>query len=45
MASILKPGKAIQMSIQDNHWLREEAVLKLPRLLSIKDFLAKLFAL
>jgi len=45
IASILKPGKAIQMSIQDNHWLREDAVLQLPRLLSIKDFLAKLFAL
>lgn len=45
IASILKPGKAIQMSIQDNRWLREEAVLKLPRLVSIKDFLTELFAL
>ncbi len=43
MASILKPGKAIQVSIQDNRWL-EPSSLILPRLKKLRDFLDDLTA-
>jgi hypothetical protein len=42
IASILRPGKAIQVSLQDNRWLRD-AALDLPRLSAVKSFLASLF--
>ena len=38
MTAILKPGKAVQVSIQDNRWL-EAASLQLPRVRSVKTFL------
>jgi len=41
MASILKPGKSIQVSIQDNRWLADDA-LNLPRIASLRCFLLKL---
>lgn len=44
IASILKPGKAIQVSIQDNRWLRDDA-LKLPKVKAVQTFLADLFEL
>ena len=44
MASILKPGKAIQVSIQDNRWLEGEA-LNLPVIQVISTFLNQLFRL
>lgn len=44
MASILKPGKAIQTSIQDNRWL-DAAARELPRLRSFAGFLATLLDL
>lgn len=44
MASILKPGKAIQVSLQDNQWLRG-AALELSRILAVRDFLADLLQL
>lgn len=44
MASILKPGKAIQVSIQDNQWLQGSA-LSLPRIKAVQNFLANLFEL
>jgi hypothetical protein len=44
MASILKPGRAIQNSIHDNRWLEGEAV-NLPIVKSISLFLADLFEL
>lgn len=44
MASILKPGKAIQNSIQDNRWLDGEA-LNLPMIKSILTFLVRLLEL
>ncbi len=44
MANILRPGKAIQVSIQDNGWLREEA-LDLPLIKSVQKFLQSLFGL
>ena len=43
MASILKPGKAIQVSIQDNRWL-EPASLNLPRIKALQVFLHDLMA-
>ncbi len=44
IASILRPGKAVQVSIQDNRWLRDTA-LNLPRVKAVQDFLVKLFEL
>ena len=44
MASILRPGKAVQVSIQDNRWLRDVA-LTLPRIKAVQDFLRHLFDL
>lgn len=44
IASILKPGKSIQVSIQDNRWLTDGA-LALPDVRSFRDFLARLLAL
>lgn len=44
MASILRPGKAIQVSIQDNRWLRNDALI-LPRIKAVRDFLQILFEL
>lgn len=44
MANILRPGKAVQVSIQDNSWLREEA-LDLPLIKSVQEFLQSLFGL
>lgn len=44
MASILRPGKAVQVSIQDNRWLRDQA-LSLPRIKAVQDFLRNLFDL
>lgn len=43
MASLLKPGKSIQVSIQDNRWL-EPASLKLPRINTLQKFLEDLLA-
>lgn len=43
MASVLKPGKSIQVSIQDNRWL-EPASLNLPRIRALNDFLQALLA-
>jgi hypothetical protein len=44
MASVLRPGKSIQVSIQDNEWLRGEA-LALPRIIAVRHFLAALLGL
>jgi hypothetical protein len=44
MASILKPGKAIQNSIQDNRWLEGESE-NLPAVKAISTFLMRLFEL
>jgi len=44
MANILRPGKAVQVSIQDNDWLRGEA-LDLPLIKSVQEFLQSLFGL
>jgi hypothetical protein len=41
ISSILKPGKAIQVSIQDNRWLKDDA-LNLPRVKAVQAFLAEL---
>lgn len=44
IANVLRPGKAVQVSIQDNRWLKGET-LKLPRILAVSEFLAKLMGL
>jgi hypothetical protein len=41
MASILRPGRAIQVSLQDNRWLRD-AALTIPRVKAVQDFLIQL---
>jgi hypothetical protein len=43
MASILKPGKAIQVSIQDNRWL-DAAAMQLPRIKDANRFIQKLLS-
>jgi hypothetical protein len=45
MASLLKPGKAVQVSIQDNRWLKDQAALSLPRIRAVQEFLQALFEL
>ena len=44
MAGVLRPGKAVQVSIQDNRWLTGQA-LKLPRVVGVHDFLVSLLQL
>lgn len=44
MASLFKPGKAIQNSIQDNDWLRG-AALEIPSIQTVQQFLVDLFEL
>lgn len=44
MASILRPGKAVQVSIQDNRWLKGDALL-CPRIKETQNFLSALFDL
>ncbi len=44
VASVLRPGKAVQVSIQDNRWVRGDN-LALPRIKAVQDFLCKLLEL
>jgi hypothetical protein len=44
IASVLRPGKAVQVSLQDNRWLRDTA-LALPRVRAIQQFLLRLLEL
>ncbi|AMV19856.1 DUF3226 domain-containing protein [Planctomyces sp. SH-PL14] len=44
VASALRPGKAVQVSIQDNKWFKG-ANLQLPRIKAVQDFLIRLFEL
>ena len=44
IVGVLKPGKAVQTSIQDNRWLEAQA-LSLPRILTVRQFLKDLLAL
>jgi hypothetical protein len=44
MASILRPGRAVQNSLQDNRWLRDTA-LAIPRVKAVQDFLDSLLEL
>jgi len=43
IVGVLKPGKAVQMSIQDNRWLEAQA-LSLPSILKVQQFLKDLLA-
>ncbi|NQT36226.1 MAG: hypothetical protein HQ581_01985 [Planctomycetes bacterium] len=44
ISSVLKPGKAIQVSIQDNQWI-DENTLKLPIVNAVQKFLCELLEL
>jgi len=44
IASVLRPGKAVQVSIQDNKWLRGNC-LTIARVKAVQDFLKTLFDL
>jgi hypothetical protein len=44
ISSILKPGKAIQVSIQDNRWI-DQNTLQLPNLVLLQQFINDLFSL
>lgn len=44
MSSVLRPGKAIQVSIQDNRWL-DGATLNLPRVQAVTTFLQQLLVI
>jgi len=44
IASVLRPGKAVQVSLQDNRWLRD-ASLNIPRVKAVQDFLVNLLEL
>ena len=44
ISNLLKPGKAVQVSIQDNRWVSAESV-ELPRLNAVQSFLQKLVGL
>ncbi len=44
IASVLRPGKAVQTSIQDNQWIKGER-LQLDRIKAVQVFLANLFEL
>lgn len=43
-ANILKPGKAVQVSIQDNDWISDRSI-KIPEVASLNRFLGELFGL
>lgn len=42
MAALLRPGKAVQVSLQDNRWLKG-AALASPRVKAVQNFLKELF--
>ena len=45
MANIFKPGKSVQVSIQDNDWLRGKALAEVKRIQAVQTFLKTLFDL
>ena len=44
IASVLRPGKAVQVSVQDNRWLRD-GTLTISRVKAVQDFLVSLLEL
>lgn len=38
IANVLRPGKAVQVSLQDNRWLRDPECLKLPKVAALGAF-------
>lgn len=38
VANVLRPGKAVQVSLQDNRWLRDPKALALPRIAAFQAF-------
>ncbi len=45
ISSILKPGKAIQVSIQDNSWLKHQKALELPRVIAVQSFVDQILGI
>ena len=45
IGAVLRPGKAIQTSIQDNRWLRHPAALALPEVRALQGFIDALLGL
>lgn len=45
ISNILKPGKAIQVSIQDNGWLRHDKALEVPALAALQRFVDQILGL
>jgi hypothetical protein len=43
MANIFKPGKSVQVSIQDNGWIRGKALAEVKRIQAVQKFLKDLF--
>ncbi len=44
IGAVLRPGKAVQVSLQDNRWLRDNT-LQIPRVKAVQDFLVSLLDL
>jgi hypothetical protein len=44
IGAVLRPGKAVQVSLQDNRWLRG-STLQIPRVKAVQDFLVSLLEL
>ncbi len=44
IGAILRPGKAVQVSLQDNRWLRDDS-LRIPRVNAVQKFLVSLLEL
>ena len=38
IANVLRPGKAVQVSLQDNRWLRDPECLQLPKVSALLNF-------
>jgi hypothetical protein len=45
MANIMRPGKSVQVSIQDNRWVDINAINSIPQIKAVQNFLKELFEL
>lgn len=45
VANVLRPGKAVQVSLQDNRWLRDPKALALPRVARVQAFVDAILGL
>jgi hypothetical protein len=42
VASVLRPGRAVQVSIQDNRWLSDKEALSTPEVVAFQAFVSSL---